>query len=202
MTTWKQPLISVDVFAVRNVAGRAQYATHERLLPPFAGEQALPGVLLLSGESLIEAAERALSAKLDFHGGVRRTHQFGAFDGTNRDPRGATISIGHIVVLEPDLVDESPGSWHDAAEMVSPLPFDHELLVREALSDIRRRMWADMEFTRALIGDSFTTGEALALSKQLGATLPERESNLARWLRTRGGAHHEGAATKFTRWRW
>lgn len=198
MTDWDQPLISVDVVAIRVVSGRALFATHARTAEPFLGEHALPGVLLLAGESLSAAVSRALRTKLRV-GDPAAVRQFGAFDGTNRDPRGATISIGHLALLS-ETGDESV-EWHELGTDLD-LPFDHSEIAAAAAEELGRRLWGDMALTRSLLGPAFTTRNAIDLTEQLGAKLPERESNLARWLRTQGGAEHDGVASKSTVWRW
>lgn len=199
MTGWDQPLVSVDVVALRVVNGEAKYATHERRVAPFAGEHALPGVLLLTGETLAGATWRALREKLGMKIMPSLIQQFGAFDGTNRDPRGATISIGHLAVVAD--AGNADVAWHSVGDAVE-LPFDHSGIVSAARAELGMRLWVDTKLTRALLGTAFTTRNAIDLTRQLGAQLPERESNLARWLRTRGGAEHDGVASKSTLWRW
>jgi ADP-ribose pyrophosphatase YjhB (NUDIX family) len=83
-------LVSVDVLAVRMADAEVRFATIERAADPYAGWDALPGVLLLEGERLAEAGRRALVSKA----GLAPTAigQLVVFDEPNRDPRGATLS--------------------------------------------------------------------------------------------------------------
>ncbi|QIK63334.1 NUDIX hydrolase [Leucobacter viscericola] len=200
MTEWKQPLVSVDVVAVRRDAGVLSFATCERQFEPFVGRAALPGVLLLTGEGLSEAAERAVVTKLELPAGsIRHVTQFGAFDGTNRDPRGATISIGHICAVE-SLAGSATWTPLDAA--AGGLPFDHDTIVASAVAEISRRLWADMPFTRAIIGPEFTTSEILTVTRQTGARLPDTAKNMARWLRSNDHAESTGLRGRDTVWRW
>lgn len=170
-----QPLVSIDVVPVRynRALGVIEFATGTRIFEPFLGEQALPGVLLSSGESINAGAIRALDVKVGLPAGVSR--QLGAFDSTNRDPRGATISIALVSIQEP-TANSDRAFWH--AE-VSELPFDHEGIVREAFTRVSQALWKDVEFTRALLGDNFTTADAL----NVGSPTPHA-SNARRWFET------------------
>ncbi|MBP1325089.1 ADP-ribose pyrophosphatase YjhB (NUDIX family) [Leucobacter exalbidus] len=217
MTDWGQPLVSVDVLALRRESGELLYATHERKLDPFAGRLALPGVLLLPGESLDAAARRAVSSKLGIAtGAVREVVQFGAFDGTNRDPRGATISIGHLVLLGVrgdglGVVDDRAGlgeagglgealTWSRLGGEPLGLPFDHDRIASAAAAEVARRLWADWEFTLALFGDEFTSSEAIAITRQVAGRLPAPETNLSRWLKASGRVEKLGLRGRDTVW--
>lgn len=199
MTNWKQPLLSVDVLALRVREGAAHFATHERLFEPFSGHQALPGVLLLSGESLEEAAHRAASEKLGAVPSNARLWQFGAFDGTARDPRGATISVAHLMVISE--ATELTVNWHEIGADQPDLPFDHNLLVSRGIATTADRLWRDMSLTRALVTAPFTTSQVLAITKQLGGQLPARDTNMGRWLAA-NGAEKTGMRGRDTVWRW
>ncbi|HPZ49486.1 MAG TPA: hypothetical protein PLA44_06475, partial [Propionibacteriaceae bacterium] len=83
-------LVSVDVLAVRLADGQVQFATIERSQDPFLGQPALPGVLLLEGERLAHAGQRALVGKAGLNSVA--TGQLVVFDEPSRDPRGATLS--------------------------------------------------------------------------------------------------------------
>lgn len=170
-----QPLISIDVVPLRfnRLLGLIEFATGKRLFKPFLGAQALPGVLLISGESIQAAATRALKSKVGLEAGYLL--QLGSFDSTNRDPRGASISIALASPQSYDDFNWSPDArWHDK---VDELPFDHSSIVQSALDRATQALWKDIPFTRALLGSQFTTSDALALSPP--TPLP---SNVRRWF--------------------
>ena len=90
-------LVSVDVLAVRLADGQVRYATVERAAEPFLGRPALPGVLLLEGERLATAGERALRDKAGL--AATAIGQLVVFDEPSRDPRGATLSAALWAVV-------------------------------------------------------------------------------------------------------
>lgn len=203
---WPQPLVSVDVVAYRwrwRAPGEGlAFALHHRPNAPFQGRAALPGVLLAPGESLRDAAKRALTTKLGIDAAAfKHLAQFGAFDESNRDPRGATISIGHLAVLSSDDQGMQQGYWVPGLTAETELPFDHNAILAAAAATLRHRLWSDWELTRALLGEEFTTKGALALSRALDA-LPNRASNLARWLESTGKVDRLGSRGRDTVWRW
>lgn len=171
----QQPLISIDVVPLRfnSQLGKVEFATGARLFEPFLGEQALPGVLLQAGESINEAAARALESKVGLLTGELR--QLGAFDARNRDPRGANISITLLSAQDSFAVSDD-AHWHSES---LELPFDHALIVAKAFEKLTEAVWKDISLTRKLLGDSFTTADATAL----GSPTP-LSSNARRWFET------------------
>jgi 8-oxo-dGTP diphosphatase len=158
-----QPLIAIDVVPVCfTAADGLQIGTAERAYDPYAGLQALPGVLLNSGEQLADAALRALEAKAGVvERDVRHLMQIGAFDGPLRDPRLSAISIAHLAVVAPGAGGNT--EWQTSELRSRDLPFDHDDIVAEALNSMRARLWNDKTMTRALTGDVFDTVTARKL---------------------------------------
>ncbi|WIB65393.1 NUDIX hydrolase [Curtobacterium sp. MCBD17_040] len=207
MTDRQQPLIAIDVVPIGYDAASmtVQYGTAERLFAPFAGEQALPGVLLGADELLTEAAHRALRDKAGVPAGdVRHLTQIGAFDGPGRDPRDKAVSIAFIAIVTSH--DTFELGWHEWAETPS-LPFDHGTIVAAAKDVARTRLWTDPAFTQALTGDTFLTADAAAITSQVTGHTPApanfhrtltRNPALTSEQRTQGGAH----GRSMTQWAW
>ncbi len=199
-----QPLIAIDVVPMSfTTAGGLRVATARRPYSPFAGREALPGVLLQAAERLVDGARRALRTKTGIEAAaVRHLAQVGAFDGPSRDPRDAAISIAFLAVVAPD---GAPGSGPDDGRVGAPddasvtgggpavwrvpdqgepsLPFDHDAIVRAAVDHVRTRLWRDVPLTRALLGPAFPTSAAAALHTALHGSAPDA-GNLNRSLRT------------------
>ena len=176
--------VSVDVVALWWPADRAAplLGLTRRAAPPFEGEWALPGVLLGRGERLSEAAVRAVRTKLGVE--VTGVGQLRTFDEPLRDPRGPTLSIAQWAVVAPnDPGEDRPDQvrWESADELPS-LAFDHNRIVTEVLPDLAGKLWQDETLTRALLGDRFTLGRAVAASAALTGQKPD-PANLHRQLR-------------------
>lgn len=168
---YDQPLVSIDVVPLRynRELKSLQYGVSPRLFEPFKDELALPGVLLRSGEAVNDAAERALQTKAGLPVGELR--QFGVFVGTNRDPRGATISIAFLSVQYE--VDDGV-VWVSGEQR---LPFDHSQIAAAAQIHAKLLMWKDMELTQTTLGKRFTVADVLVF----GSPTPHA-SNVGRWL--------------------
>lgn len=175
-----QPVISVDPVALTWLDGSLRVVVHRRAWEPFAGELALPGVMLSSGETVRGAAVRGLSTK----GGVRPAsirHDFaGSFDDSmNRDPRGATISLSTILFLEPTGSDVQTCSVTE----LPVLPFAHGAIIARAIEQVADRILVDTAILPALLGQRFTTASAGALLRQVGIDMDP--ANITRSMRDR-----------------
>jgi ADP-ribose pyrophosphatase YjhB (NUDIX family) len=182
-----QPLIAIDVVPM-SFAGSSglRVATARRQYAPYAGQEALPGVLLDPAERLADGARRALGTKAGVKAAaVRHLTQVGAFDGPERDPRSTAISVAFAAVVDPGAVGAAGGAavWRLPDQGEPRLPFDHDTIIRAALDHVRTRIWRDLPLTRALLGDVFTTSDAAQLQTALTGTTPD-PGNTNRALRT------------------
>jgi 8-oxo-dGTP diphosphatase len=204
-----QPLIAIDVVPMSFTAGDGLLvATARRPYDPYAGQEALPGVLLDGTELLTDGARRALRTKTGIDdASIRHLAQIGAFDGPERDPRSTAISIAFVaVVAGSDRGAESsaePGGgpgvassavWRDPAQAEPGLPFDHDRIIQAALDHVRTRLWRDLPLTRALLGTRFTTADASRLQTAVTGVAPD-PGNLNRALRTNPALVRAAATT-------
>lgn len=181
---YDQPLVAMDALPVRYRDERLEFGLAFREYSPHQGVEAIPGVLLLSGEHGATPVLRALRTKAGIpEAEVRLTRQLGWFDGTMRDPRSATISLASLVLLEADARDGEL-RWHPF-DQVPTLPFDHAVIVESARTRLGEILWRDWVVTRALLGEKFTTGTALALGEALQSE-PFDRPNFRRWLEGTG----------------
>lgn len=175
MTEYDQPLIAIDVVPVTATpADGIRVGTSARLHAPFAGDRALPGVLLASGELLDDAARRALSMKAGVRGdAIRHLLQLGAFDRPGRDPRSHAVSIAFLAVLDPALPSDI--TWHADSDHPLGLPFDHDAIVAEARAQMTLRFLTDLAFTRALTGPAFSSATIARHLEQFDGKKPHRQ---------------------------
>ncbi len=103
---------------------------------PFKGSWALPGGFVDPGEDLSEAARRELKEET----GVSAVQEFievGAFGKPGRDPRGRTVSVAYLIIVD---IIPSVSAGDDAREAmwfkVDDLPdlaFDHQQIIDRAI---------------------------------------------------------------------
>ena len=175
-----QSVVSVDVLALRfwpddetillGIAPRAN--------PPFQGRLALPGVLLARSARLADDARRAVTTKLGMPAAaITAVGQLVTFDEPNRDPRGPTLSIAMWAVTD---AADSPADWVplDAAP---DLAFDHNRIIAHCRPLLAGKLWTDLAFTRALLGDSFSATRAVTATATLRGERPD-PANLNRLM--------------------
>ncbi|MDR7080793.1 ADP-ribose pyrophosphatase YjhB (NUDIX family) [Arthrobacter ginsengisoli] len=180
----QQPLVSIDTVALVLRDGHWSVILGIREFEPYAGQAALPGVLLRPMERLEEAALRALSTKVNVaEESVLFLMNTGAFDNPDRDPRGPTLSIAHVAVIDPE--GEPEGVVHHLLTGNVELPFDHSAIVMSAAKAVLDALWINEPLTRALLGEKFSTADVARLMRELSVAALEGEpdtSNLGREL--------------------
>lgn len=180
----QQPLVSIDTVPLILREGQWHVVLGIREFEPYAGQAALPGVLLRPMERLGEAALRALETKVNIpEGHVLFLMNTGAFDNPDRDPRGPTLSIAHLAVIDPE--DEPEGVVYQRLAVTADLPFDHTAIIMAAAKAALDALWVNEMLTRALLGEKFSTADVARLMRDLSAAASENEpdtSNLGREL--------------------
>jgi 8-oxo-dGTP diphosphatase len=135
---YPRPSVTVDIALVTR-GPAPQILLIRRKHDPFAGSWALPGGFVEMNETLEASARRELHEETGLEvGPLEQLHTFGD---PGRDPRGRTISIVYLAVV--DQAQLRPRADDDAAEVgwhslttPPPLAFDHA----EILAHVRRRL--------------------------------------------------------------
>ncbi len=127
----ERPSLTVDIVVVALVGGQHNVLLIRRKNPPFEGRWALPGGFVDPHEPLEDAARRELWEET----GVRPAHldQLHTFGDPGRDPRGWTVSVAYLALLDGQAARSlQPEAGDDAAEAAwfdllapPPLAFDH-----------------------------------------------------------------------------
>lgn len=113
----------------------------ERGADPFKGHWAFPGGFLNIDESAQQGAKRELFEET----GLRDAyiHQFHTFSAVNRDPRERLISIAYYALVRISEVkggdDAAKAQWFPL-DSVPPLAFDHDIMLRMAIKELRRQI--------------------------------------------------------------
>ena len=138
----ERPSVTVDVVVIALLEGSHKVLLVERRKPPFQGCWALPGGFVEPDETLEAAARRELHEETGAQ--PARLEQLHTFGDPGRDPRGWTISVAYLAVVDGDEVqagnlqagsDAETVCWFDLHDL-PPLAFDH----REIVACARQRL--------------------------------------------------------------
>lgn len=108
----------------------------ERGFDPFKGRWAFPGGFMNMDETAEQCAIRELEEETGLK--VSSIHQIGAYSKVDRDPRGRTITVAYLAIVdEPVSVkgqdDAAKAQWFPI-DALPPLAFDHEDIMRDAIA--------------------------------------------------------------------
>jgi len=165
--------VAVDVVLLALHDGAFAALLTPRREAPFAGQFALPGVLVGPAESLDDAAARALSDKAGLRGVyLEQLYTFGA---PGRDPRSRTIAVAYVALVPWERLAAGSGDARLARLSVPwageeggpvdagvPLAFDHAEILGLAV----KRMRGKLEYTPvgyALLPPEFTLADLQAV---------------------------------------
>ena len=107
----------------------------ERGNDPFKGCWAFPGGFMNMDETTEQCAIRELEEETDLL--VSDIYQIGAYSKVDRDPRGRTITVAYLAIIEaPAQVsgqdDAAKAQWFPI-NALPPLAFDHDDIMRDAI---------------------------------------------------------------------
>lgn len=143
MSTYTQPLVSVDVVLLTLKDNQLCTLLARRDVEPFKGEWALPGGYVHTDEDEVaeDSAVRVLATKAKLTSPY--LEQLQTFTGRARDPRGWSVSVAYFALVPSSLLPADPGPnrrWVPVAEMDgSEMPFDHADIVRAAVHRLRSK---------------------------------------------------------------
>ena len=113
----------------------------ERGIEPFKGCWAFPGGFLNMDEDALAGARRELKEETGLEDAF--IEQFHTFSEPGRDPRGRVITIAHYALVKIQEVeggdDAAQARWFPIGE-VPPLAFDHDRILRMAMSHLKERI--------------------------------------------------------------
>ena len=135
---YEKPSLTVDVVVVVPMDGQHKILLVQRKYPPFEGCWAIPGGFVNPHEPLEDAARRELWEETGTQ--PARLEQLHTFGAPGRDPRGWTISVAYLAILEEQVAQAfQPRAGDDAAQVEwfdllapPPLAFDHADILAHA----------------------------------------------------------------------
>ena len=111
----------------------------QRGIEPFKGCWAFPGGFMNMDETTEECAFRELEEETGLQ--LTELHQIGAYSKVDRDPRGRTITVAYLVIIDKPVAvtgqdDAAKAEWFSIDEL-PPLAFDHEEIMRDAIKKFK-----------------------------------------------------------------
>ena len=136
---YPRPAVTADCVVMTKEAV-PQVLLIERGNDPFKGCWAFPGGFLNMDETTEQCAIRELEEETRLK--VSDIHQIGAYSKVDRDPRGRTITVAYLAIIDaPAEVsgqdDAAKAKWFPINEL-PPLAFDHENIMRDAIALFRQ----------------------------------------------------------------
>lgn len=108
----------------------------ERGSDPFKGCWAFPGGFLEMEETTAECAIRELQEETGIELEVTALHQIGAYSKVDRDPRGRTITVAYLAIIDEPVAalgqdDAAEAKWWPLNHLPE-LAFDHDEIMADA----------------------------------------------------------------------
>ena len=102
---------------------------------PFKGCWAFPGGFMEMDETTEQCAMRELQEETGLS--INTLHQIGAYSKVDRDPRGRTITVAYLAIVDTAIEataqdDAAKAEWFPI-DALPPLAFDHADIMRDAI---------------------------------------------------------------------
>lgn len=134
--TYKYPRLAVtaDCIVITKEA-EPKVLLIERGGEPFKGCWALPGGFMNMDETTEQCAFRELEEETGLK--IGEVHQIGAYSRVDRDPRGRTITVAYLAVVDAPIAvkgqdDAAKAQWFPLSALPE-LAFDHADIMRDAV---------------------------------------------------------------------
>ena len=107
----------------------------ERGDEPFKGCWAFPGGFMNMDETTEQCAIRELEEETGLH--ISDMHQIGAYSKVDRDPRGRTVTVAYLAIVEKPIAvtgqdDAAKAQWFPLSDLPE-LAFDHADIMQDAI---------------------------------------------------------------------
>ena len=131
---YPRPSVTADCVVITK-EDTPQVLLIQRGFEPFKGCWALPGGLMNMDETTEQCAIRELEEETGLK--ISDVRQIGAFSKIDRDPRGRTITVAYLAIVDAPLevkgLDDAAKAQWFLLSALPPLAFDHADILREAI---------------------------------------------------------------------
>jgi 8-oxo-dGTP diphosphatase len=140
---YPRPAVTTDCIIFGFDAGELKVLLIQRGIDPYKGKWALPGGFLHIDENADECARRELFEETGLENVF--IEQLYTFSEIDRDPRGRVITIAYYALVKPtdykvQAGDDAKTAQWFSISMIPPLAFDHDRILRIALSRLRSKI--------------------------------------------------------------
>ena len=132
---YPRPAVTADCIVITKEA-EPKVLLIERGDEPFKGCWAFPGGCMNMDENTEQCAIRELEEETGQK--VSEVHQIGAYSKVDRDPRGRTITVAYLAVVDSPcevigLDDAAKAQWFPL-DALPKLAFEHDEIMRDAIN--------------------------------------------------------------------
>jgi len=132
---YPRPAVTADCVVITSEA-EPKVLLIQRGFDPYKGCWAFPGGFMNMDETTEQCAIRELEEETGLK--VDTIHQIGAYSKVDRDPRGRTITVAYIAIIDsPQEVqgrdDAAKAEWFPISDLPE-LAFDHEEIISDAVN--------------------------------------------------------------------
>ena len=131
---YPRPAVTADCIVISKGA-EPKVLLIERGDEPFKGCWAFPGGFMNMDETTEQCAIRELKEETGLK--VSEVHQIGAYSKVDRDPRGRTVTVAYLAIIDAPMAvkgqdDAAKAQWFPLSALPE-LAFDHDEIMRDAV---------------------------------------------------------------------
>ena len=131
---YPRPAVTADCIVITREA-EPKVLLIQRGREPFKDYWAFPGGFMEMDETTAQCAVRELQEETGLT--VTAIHQIGAYSKVDRDPRGRTVTVAYLALIDTPVTvsghdDAAKAEWFPLSEL-PPLAFDHADILRDAI---------------------------------------------------------------------
>ena len=131
---YPRPAVTADCIVITKEA-EPKLLLIERGDEPFKGCWAFPGGFMDMDETTEQCAIRELEEETGLK--VSKVYQIGAYSKVDRDPRGRTVTVAYLAIVDEPMAvkgqdDAAKAEWF-CLSALPQLAFDHDEIMRDAI---------------------------------------------------------------------